>query len=89
MAAWRTGVAEKLSDEDEDGGDRALAALSERARPALLRYFQRRGLSAPDAEDAVQDVFVRLSRRPEVAVASHGEAYLFETAASVLSLIHI
>lgn len=83
MAAWRTGVAEKLSDEDEDGGDRALAALSERARPALLRYFQRRGLSAPDAEDAVQDVFVRLSRRPEVAVASHGEAYLFETAASV------
>lgn len=26
MAAWRTGVAEKLSDEDEDGGDRALAA---------------------------------------------------------------
>lgn len=81
MAAWRTGMAETL---DEDGvGDDALAALSQRARPALLRYFQRRGLSAPDAEDAAQDVFLRLSRRPDVAMAAHGEAYLFETAASV------
>ncbi|ATQ43889.1 RNA polymerase sigma factor [Caulobacter mirabilis] len=85
MTAWRTGLAEHLRGDEGRviEGDDALAALSQRARPALLRYFRRRGLSAPDAEDAVQDVFLRLSRRPDVAVAEHGEAYLFETAASV------
>lgn len=36
-----------------------------------------------DAEDAVQDVFLRLSRRPDVAGSNHGEAYLFKAAASV------
>lgn len=86
--AWRTGMAEKLSEDRDVVGDDALAALSQRARPALLRYFQRRGLSLSDAEDATQDVFLRLSRRPDVAAAEHGEAYLFETAASVVVDLH-
>lgn len=83
MAAWRISMADDLRGEGEDAGERALARLSERTRPALLRYFQRRGLLPADAEDAVQDVFLRLSRRPDVAATTHCEAYLFETAASV------
>ena len=84
MAIWRTSMAENArGEEDEGAAMRALAALSQRARPGLLRYFQRRGLSASDAEDAVQDVFLRLSRRPDVVLPDHGEAYMFETAASV------
>jgi RNA polymerase sigma factor (sigma-70 family) len=82
MATRRTDMADDLQEPDETG-TRALAALSQRTRPALFRYFQRRGLAPSDAEDAVQDVFLRLSRRPEAVVPDHGEAYLFETAASV------
>lgn len=82
MARWRTDMADDLRD-GEYAGERALADLSQRSRPALLRYFQRRGLSPSDAEDAVQDVFLRLSRRPDVVASDHGEAYLFEAAASV------
>lgn len=83
MATGRTGMVGDPQDEGRGAGERALAALSRRARPALLRYFLRRGLAPSDAEDAVQDVFLRLSRRPDVAMSDHGEAYLFETAASV------
>jgi RNA polymerase sigma factor (sigma-70 family) len=83
MAGWRADMADDLRANEESAGQRALAVLSERTRPALLRYFLRRGLTHSDAEDAAQDVFLRLSRRPDVVIAGHGEAYLFETAASV------
>ena len=82
MTGWRADMADDLRKEG-DSSSRALADLSQRARPALLRYFQRRGLLPSDAEDAVQDVFLRLSRRPEEGRADYGEAYLFEAAASV------
>lgn len=61
----------------------AIDALSRRSRAALRRYFERRGLAGPDAEDAIQDVFVRLQLRSGLADASNIEGYLFETAASV------
>lgn len=83
MATWRTNVAEDPNSGDDSAARHALAALSQRARPALIRYFERRGLTPADAEDAVQDVFLRLSRRPEAVMPDHGEAYMFETAASV------
>ena len=60
-----------------------LADLSNRLRPALYRYFMRRRLRPEDAEDAVQEVFVRLSRRRGLAGLENVEGYLFETAASV------
>jgi len=82
MAGWQARMADNLNGR-EGAGDDGLAELSRSSRPALLRYFQRRGLSATDAEDAVQDVFVRLSRRPDVVAIDHIEAYLFEAAASV------
>jgi len=61
----------------------ALVALAKRSRSALLRYFARRGLNREEAEDAFQDVFLRLSRHPAFASLESAEGYLFETAASV------
>ena len=61
----------------------AVAALSRELRPALLRYFERRGVAADEAEDAAQEVFARLSRREGVAAIERLDAYLFETAANV------
>lgn len=64
--------------------DRALvSALSEQYRVALTRYFYRRRLPEKDVEDAVQEVFVRLSRRNGLADMANVSGYLFETAASV------
>ena len=38
-------------------------ALARGHHSSLLRYFKKRGVREEDAEDAVQEVFVRLSRR--------------------------
>jgi RNA polymerase sigma factor (sigma-70 family) len=63
--------------------------LVRRHRPALLRYFQRKGIRPPDDEDAVQEVFVRLARRDGLAteVASL-DAYIFAAAAHVATDLH-
>jgi RNA polymerase sigma factor (sigma-70 family) len=58
-------------------------ALARAHHSALLRYFKKRGLREQDTEDAVQEVFVRLSRRQGLAEIERIEGYLFETAASV------
>ena len=60
----------------------AVEALSRQFRPALVRYFERRGIPTMDAEDVVQDVFDRLARRQGVAGIEKLERYLFETAAN-------
>lgn len=73
-----------MNGKPESRADNALLEqLSSRLRPALNRYFLRRRLGAEDAEDAVQEVFVRLSRRGGLAGLENIEGYLFETAASV------
>lgn len=64
--------------------DQALvSALSEQFRTALSRYFYRRRMPEKDLEDAVQEVFVRLSKRQGLADMANVSGYLFETAASV------
>ncbi|MBM0106702.1 sigma-70 family RNA polymerase sigma factor [Steroidobacter sp. S1-65] len=60
-----------------------VSALSEQFRPALARYFHRRRLPERDVEDAIQEVFVRLSKRQGLAGMANVSGYLFETAASV------
>jgi RNA polymerase sigma factor (sigma-70 family) len=60
----------------------AVDALSREYRPALVRYFERRGVPAMDAEDVAQDVFDRLARREGVSGIEKLERYLFETAAN-------
>jgi RNA polymerase sigma-70 factor (ECF subfamily) len=61
-----------------------LAALSERFRGVLMRYFERQVRESEDTEDMVQEVFVRLLRRRDLAAIDSPEGYLFETAASVV-----
>ncbi|HKR88876.1 MAG TPA: sigma-70 family RNA polymerase sigma factor [Phenylobacterium sp.] len=59
-------------------------ALARRHRAALVRYFQRKGFTALDAEDGVQEVFERLARRDGLADrVEHFDGYLFAVAAHV------
>ena len=52
--------------------------------PALRRYFMRRSPSA-EADDLVQEVFVKLQARGATSDIDNVERYLFRTAASVLA----
>jgi RNA polymerase sigma-70 factor (ECF subfamily) len=61
-----------------------LQAWFESYRPSLYRYMLRHTQRSSDAEDLVQDVFVRLSRMEGVAAIRNGEAFLFEIAANLL-----
>ncbi|WP_132911334.1 sigma-70 family RNA polymerase sigma factor [Sphingomonas sp. BK235] len=56
----------------------------ERFRSSLHRYFVRRVRDQAEAEDLVQDVFVRLARRGGLGDVANLAGYIFETAASVL-----
>ncbi|MET1754971.1 sigma-70 family RNA polymerase sigma factor [Novosphingobium sp. RD2P27] len=64
---------------------RALEILNDRYRSSLLRHFGRRHCVPSDLEDMVQEVFVRLIRRGDVADLENLQAYVFETASSVLT----
>jgi RNA polymerase sigma-70 factor (ECF subfamily) len=57
--------------------------LSRRYNIVLLRYFVRRGIPQQDAQDLVQDVFVRLSRQEAFDHVGSVEGYLFATAANI------
>jgi RNA polymerase sigma-70 factor (ECF subfamily) len=54
-------------------------------REPLLRYFQRRAPSHFDAEDLVQEVFLRLSRQADIGSIQNMEAYLFRVASNALT----
>lgn len=57
-----------------------LAALSGRYRTPLLRFFAKRLPADADAEDLVQDVFVRLIRRARVSDIEKLDGYVFQIA---------
>jgi len=61
----------------------AIERLSRTFRRVLLRYFEKRGVRKMDLEDAVQEVFARLSRREGFSELGGLQEYLFETASSV------
>ena len=71
------------------GDESALDAFVRRYRPPLVSFLSRRGLSPSAAEDAAQDVFLRLLRRDLLlqADASKGRfrSYLLGIALRVLS----
>lgn len=71
------------SSHGREGNGSPLAAV-ERFRPSLLLYFQRRVRDRAEAEDLVQDVFVRLAQRGDLNNIDRLGGYLFETAANVL-----
>jgi len=60
-----------------------LAALSQKHRASLQRYFERRVKNRVEAEDLIQEVFLRLARRADFASIAFIDGYLFEVAASV------
>lgn len=66
------------------GDNGVIETLSRRYRAVLLRYFVRRGIAVPDAQDLAQDVFARLSRRDTLADVEAMEGYIFAMAANAL-----
>jgi RNA polymerase sigma factor (sigma-70 family) len=70
------------------GDERAilLRALALRYRKPLWGFFEKRiqGLGPADTEDLVQEVFVRLAQRADLAAVTQIEGYLFQTAANLL-----
>ena len=54
-------------------------------RKPLIRFFQKRAPSGAEPDDLVQEVFVRLAKRADLASIEHVDGYLFQTAASVLA----
>jgi RNA polymerase sigma factor (sigma-70 family) len=72
-----------------DGTQRAddLCAWMVQYGPALRRYFLRRA-AAGDADDLVQEVFVKLQARGATSDIENVERYLFRTAANVLADRH-
>lgn len=62
-----------------------LGALHRQYSGALRRYFLKRAPAGAEADDLVQDVFIRLARRGDVESIARIEGYLFQTAANVLT----
>src|SRR3546814_5192635 len=60
-------------------------ALNQRFRPALMSFFLRRIHNFAEAEDLTQDVIVRISERAATIDAARPTAYVFQTAANLLS----
>ncbi len=63
---------------------RLLEIWARKHQDALLRYFRRRVSPPEQAEDLVQEVFVRLARRADLETIERVESYLFRVAASVV-----
>lgn len=61
-----------------------LLELSNRLRPALMAFFQRRLRDTSLAEDLTQDLFCRLASGPQ-HVVDNPEAYIFRIAANLVN----
>ena len=62
-----------------------LDAWAHEYRAPLLKYFQKRAPKTVEPDDLVQEVFVRLAKRADLASIEQVQGYLFQTAASVLA----
>lgn len=68
----------------DGGAEDILGQLAREHRPALLRYFARKGLAVADCEDGVQEVLLRLAKRADVLNEIDSlQGYLFTTASNV------
>lgn len=71
--------------ENDKINDGTWPGLDHRFRAPLTAYFHRRVQDKAEAEDLTQEVFVRLTRRPDQHNGETIEAYVFKIAASVLN----
>lgn len=68
---------------DRLSSDAAFADLTRRLRRPLMQFFLRRTHSPMDAEEMVQDLFVRLLRRGDLFSLDNVDGYVFEAAANI------
>lgn len=68
---------------DPEGSRTDLLAVLQRMRPALNAYFVRRLRDPSQAEDLVQDLFVRMATAP-IHAQGNPEGYIFQAAANLL-----
>ena len=73
---------------DSAGMAEVIQSLSIRFRTPLRRFFEKRAIPPSEADDLVQDVFLRLARRPSFESTDRLEAYLFKSAANLLTDRH-
>lgn len=74
-----------VADSDRDPtGHALLEQWAREFRLPLIKFFQRRGPATAEPDDLVQEVFLRLAKRSDLAAIERIEGYLFQTAASVL-----
>lgn len=71
-----------------DHGDDALLVEAFQFRAALVHYFRRKHADTTELEDLAQEVFVRIAGRQSTERVANVGAYVFQTAASVLSDRH-
>jgi len=62
----------------------ALVDLNARFARPLRSFFRKRAYNEQEADDLVQEVFVRLAAREPAAPMEHAEAYIFQMAANLL-----
>lgn len=67
----------------DHGNGAAVEEFSRRYHVVLQRYFFRRGIQLQEAQDLVQEVFVRLAKEHALDDVVSTEGYLFATAANV------
>jgi len=77
-------MAQKAGEEDRRPGGDALADLNARFARPLRSFFRKRAYNDQEAEDLVQEVFLRLAAREPAASMDHAEAYIFQMAANLL-----
>lgn len=77
-------MGQKARDEDRRPGGDALADLNARFARPLRSFFRKRAYNEQEADDLVQEVFVRLAAREPAASMEHAEAYIFQMAANLL-----
>lgn len=79
------GFSDDIRENTESDEDALLSRWAREFRLPLIRFFQKRVPVTVDPDDLVQEVFVCLARRADLATIDRIDGYLFQTAASVLA----
>lgn len=80
-----TQISEHMQEADGNSEEALLDQWAREFRLPLIRFFQKRAPATVEPDDLVQEVFVRLARRADLATIERVDGYLFQTAANVLA----